>query len=376
LLGQGDMLYMSSGNNLPQRIHGAFVADEEVHKVVANWKDRGGEPQYIEGLLEGGVPEESDPGSAVGFGGLSQTLADAGMDGESDAMYDQAVAIVLQHRRASISLVQRHLRIGYNRAARLLEQMEKSGLVSTMVSRTHEPRMTMSRLPILDRAFRNSLLARGDPLARLRTLLHAAAWGLAALWAVAMPAAVAAADSIEQLQAFSRSTQSARGEFTQEVLKSSRQAATPAKGKFAFARPGRFRWEIDTPYRQLIVTDGKKLYFYDIDLQQVTVRQAADVISATPAAVLFGGTDLAAAFTLKDQGPQDGLDWVEATPKASDSGFDLIRVGMRAGLPAEMEVKDAFGQVNRFTFTRFSRNGPVVDSDFQFTPPAGVDVIQ
>ena len=132
LLGQGDMLYMQSGNNLPQRIHGAYVADDEVHKVVANWKDRGGEPQYIEGLLEGGVPEESEPGSAVGFGGLSQTLADAGMDGESDAMYDQAVAVVLQHRRASISLVQRHLRIGYNRAARLLEQMEKSGLVSAM----------------------------------------------------------------------------------------------------------------------------------------------------------------------------------------------------------------------------------------------------
>ena len=132
LLGQGDMLYMNSGNNLPQRIHGAFVADEEVHKVVANWKNRGGEPQYIEGLLEGGVPEESEPGSAVGFGGLSQTLSEAGLDGESDAMYDQAVAIVLQHRRASISLVQRHLRIGYNRAARLLEQMEKSGLVSTM----------------------------------------------------------------------------------------------------------------------------------------------------------------------------------------------------------------------------------------------------
>jgi S-DNA-T family DNA segregation ATPase FtsK/SpoIIIE len=78
LLGQGDMLYMYSGNNLPQRIHGAFVADEEVHKVVANWKNRGGEPQYIEGLLEGGVPEETDTGSAVGFGGLSQTLSEAG----------------------------------------------------------------------------------------------------------------------------------------------------------------------------------------------------------------------------------------------------------------------------------------------------------
>jgi len=135
LLGQGDMLYMSSGNGLPVRVHGAFVADDEVHRVVAHWKERGGEPDYIEGILEGGVAADSvDTGSAVGFGGLQATLQEAGVDGESDALYDQAVAVVLQHKRASISLVQRHLRIGYNRAARLLEQMEKSGVVSAMAS--------------------------------------------------------------------------------------------------------------------------------------------------------------------------------------------------------------------------------------------------
>ena len=134
LLGQGDMLYLPAGTNLPQRVHGAYVADDEVHKVVTSWREVGGEPDYIEGILEGGVPEETNTGSAVGFGGLSSTLAEAGMDGESDPMYDQAVAIVLQHRRASISLVQRHLRIGYKRAARLLEQMERSGIVSAMTS--------------------------------------------------------------------------------------------------------------------------------------------------------------------------------------------------------------------------------------------------
>ena len=133
LLGQGDMLYLMPGGGVPFRVHGAFVSDEEVHKVVAHWKSLG-EPQYIEGVLEGGVPGEADTGSAVGFGGLQQTLAEAGIDAESDAMYDQAVAVVVQHNRASISLVQRHLRIGYNRAARLLEQMEKSGLVSAMAT--------------------------------------------------------------------------------------------------------------------------------------------------------------------------------------------------------------------------------------------------
>ena len=133
LLGQGDMLYLPPGSGVPQRVHGAYVSDEEVHRVVEHWKSLG-DPQYIEGLLEGGVPDEVDAGSAVGFGGLSATLSEAGVDAETDPLYDQAVAVVMQHKRASISLVQRHLRIGYNRSARLLEAMEKAGLVSAMAT--------------------------------------------------------------------------------------------------------------------------------------------------------------------------------------------------------------------------------------------------
>ena len=124
LLGQGDMLYMPPGTGLPVRVHGAFVSDDEVHRVVESLKSQG-EPDYIDGLLEGGTEGETGDG----VGGVTG-LADA----ESDPMYDQAVEVVLKHRRASISLVQRHLRIGYNRAARLLEQMERSGLVSAMQS--------------------------------------------------------------------------------------------------------------------------------------------------------------------------------------------------------------------------------------------------
>ncbi len=124
LLGMGDMLYMPSGTGLPIRVHGAFVSDEEVHRVVGYLKSQG-EPNYIEGILEGGTLD--------GEGG-DLVAGDMAGGGEGDALYDQAVAVVLQHRRASISLVQRHLRIGYNRAARLLEQMEKSGLVSAMSS--------------------------------------------------------------------------------------------------------------------------------------------------------------------------------------------------------------------------------------------------
>ena len=124
LLGMGDMLYMASGSGFPVRVHGAFVSDEEVHRVVSYLKSQG-EPNYIEGILEGGTLD--------GEGGVDALGGEGGpANGEADPMYDQAVAVVLQHRRASISLVQRHLRIGYNRAARLLEQMEKSGLVSAM----------------------------------------------------------------------------------------------------------------------------------------------------------------------------------------------------------------------------------------------------
>jgi S-DNA-T family DNA segregation ATPase FtsK/SpoIIIE len=121
----GDQLYMASGTGLPVRVHGAFVSDEEVHRVVAYLKAQG-EPNYIEGVLEGGTVDGDDAGGAMtgGEGG-----------GEGDPLYDRAVEVVLKNQKASISLVQRHLAIGYNKAANLLEAMEKAGLVSAMNGR-------------------------------------------------------------------------------------------------------------------------------------------------------------------------------------------------------------------------------------------------
>jgi len=123
LLGMGDMLYMASGTGLPTRVHGAFVSDDEVHRVVSYLKQQG-EPDYVEGVLEGGTADGD--GDLIGDG--------AGEGGEKDPMYDQAVEVVLKDRKASISYVQRKLRIGYNRSARLLEDMEKAGLVSALTA--------------------------------------------------------------------------------------------------------------------------------------------------------------------------------------------------------------------------------------------------
>jgi S-DNA-T family DNA segregation ATPase FtsK/SpoIIIE len=125
LLGVGDMLYMPSGSGYPLRVHGAFVSDEEVQRVVEFLKEQGGAPNYIEGVLEGDISEGD---------GSDVTADGAGGDGEPDPLYEQAVAVVLQERKASISHVQRRLKIGYNRSARLLEDMEKAGLVSAQTS--------------------------------------------------------------------------------------------------------------------------------------------------------------------------------------------------------------------------------------------------
>jgi outer membrane lipoprotein carrier protein len=206
------------------------------------------------------------------------------------------------------------------------------------------------------------------PLSALR---RAAAAAVLVAWPGLAPAG-----AIEQLREFATGTKSARGEFSQQQVRASGRPADTASGTFAFSRPGRFRWEVTVPYEQLIVTDGERLHFYDKDLRQVTVRRVGDAIAATPAAILFGSNELDASFTLRETGAVEGVEWLEAIPKARDSGFDRIRIGFRGGLPEAMEVRDAFGQLTRFAFRAIERNPGLDPALFRFTPPPGVDVVQ
>ena len=224
-----------------------------------------------------------------------------------------------------------------------------------------------------------SAFARGPGAGRRlgmqrRALLAVALSGTVA--AAALPRATQAEGAIAQLDRFVAETRSARGEFTQRTLRGAGQAGQSASGSFAFARPGKFRWEVRKPFEQLVVADGERIHFYDRDLNQVTVRKLASSLGASPAAILFGSNDLSKDFTLSDAGSSEGVDWLEAKPRSGDAGFDTIRIGFRAGLPEAMEVRDAFGRTTVFGFRGIERNAAVDASAFRFTAPRGADVIE
>ncbi len=185
----------------------------------------------------------------------------------------------------------------------------------------------------------------------------------------------ATAGALDDLQAFASQTKTARGHFVQRV-QSRVKASTPSYGDFVFARPGRFRWAYTRPYEQLLVADGENLTIFDRDLNQVTIRKLGDALGSTPAAILFGSSDLASGFVLKDAGTRDGIAWLEATPKSRDTAFQTVRIGFRAGELAAMELADTLGQTTMLEFSGVERNAKVDASTFAFTPPAGADVLR
>jgi outer membrane lipoprotein carrier protein len=204
-----------------------------------------------------------------------------------------------------------------------------------------------------------------------RTALGALTLGLAF-------AGSAQATALEQFKSFVSSTKSARGEFVQHQIRKagSAKAGDTSSGSFVFARPGKFIWTYTKPYDQLLQADGEQLYIYDKDLNQVTVKKLGDALGSSPAAILFGSNDLEKNFTLSEAGSRDGMEWLDAKPKAKDSQFQQISIGLKNGTPAEMELKDSFGQTSQLMFPKFEKNPPLGPTQFKFEVPKGADVFK
>jgi outer membrane lipoprotein carrier protein len=203
---------------------------------------------------------------------------------------------------------------------------------------------------------------------RLATLGFAAACAL-------VPASHAGAATLERLRAFVKDTQTARTTFTQSVVDRSGRPVQRASGEFLIERPGKFRWSVDKPYRQLVVGDGDRVWIYDEDLNQVVVRRVGEALGSTPAALLSGRDDVERAFTWKEAQAAGGFDWLVATPRAPDAGFAEIRLGFAGRELAALDLVDAFGQRTEIRFGAMVPNAKFPPETFRFVPPKGADVI-
>jgi len=184
------------------------------------------------------------------------------------------------------------------------------------------------------------------------------------------------ASGLDDFLAFNSSSKTATGRFEQQVFDRGGKAVERASGTFAFQRPGRFRWTYEKPHKQLLVGDGSKLWIHDPDLNQVTVKRIDQAMSSTPAALLAGKDDITTLFTLRDAGAADGLNWVEATPKAQDTGFEKVRLGLQGKTLAAMELYDSLGGHTMLRFSDLKSNAAVSAESFRFTPPKGADVLE
>ena len=194
------------------------------------------------------------------------------------------------------------------------------------------------------------------------------------LFALAL-AGAAHAGGVDRLKAFIAGAKTAEADFSQTVSDKNGRVTQQASGRMAFARPGKFRWDYSKPYEQVIVGDGVKLWLYDADLEQVTVKTLGDVIAGTPAALLAGDNAIEKYFVLKNAGEADGLEWLEATPKNKDTSFERIRMGFKGDLLMQMELFDTFGQRTTLKLSRMVRNPAIPPSRFTFSPPKGADII-
>ena len=186
---------------------------------------------------------------------------------------------------------------------------------------------------------------------------------------------LAAADGVQSLREFFNSTSTMRAQFSQVVNDNKGRKVQEVEGTMQLQRPNKFRWDYKKPYEQQIVSDGKQVFLFDTELQQVTIRDLSKALGSSPAAMLAGGDAVEKSFTLKNATRKDGLSWVLALPKDKDSGFDRVLLGFKADKLRKMELYDSFNHVTHITFNEVERNPVLQDATFLFTPPKGVDVV-
>lgn len=183
------------------------------------------------------------------------------------------------------------------------------------------------------------------------------------------------AGGVDRLRDFVDGAKTLRAQFIQTVVDRAGKVSSESSGTMQFSRPGKFRWEYTQPYPQLIVGDGQKLWIWDSDLNQVTVKKLSDSLGSSPAALLAGSNEIERSFTLIDGGNKDGLEWLNAQPKDRDTTFESIRMGFgEAGLQA-MELIDSFGQKTIIRFAKVEKNPKLATDLFKFVPPKGADVV-
>ncbi|HZV99798.1 MAG TPA: outer membrane lipoprotein chaperone LolA [Methylophilaceae bacterium] len=184
------------------------------------------------------------------------------------------------------------------------------------------------------------------------------------------------AEGVERLKAFFQNTNSIRAHFHQTVLDNQGRKIQEVDGTMQLQRPGKFRWDYNKPYVQQIVGDGEKVWLFDPELNQVTVRSLGKALGTSPAALLAGNKEMEKNFVLKDEGRQDDLEWVLATPKDKESGFEQVFLGFKNDVLQEMELHDSFGHMTIIEFSKLERNPKLAQQLFKFIPPAGADVVK
>ncbi|SNR74450.1 outer membrane lipoprotein carrier protein [Methylobacillus rhizosphaerae] len=187
---------------------------------------------------------------------------------------------------------------------------------------------------------------------------------------------LAQAGGVESLKEFFQTTNTMRAHFHQVVTDVQGGKVQEVQGDMQLQRPGKFRWDYEQPYVQQVVGDGEKVWLYDPDLNQVTVRTMSKAIGSSPASLLAGAQDAERNFTLTAlSGRNDGLEWVQAVPKAEESGFEKVLLGFSGNVLQKMELHDSFGHLTSIQFSKFERNPALNSSSFRFKVPAGADVV-